>query len=225
MSGPTRGSSIARVEHRIPVATVGRLPIYLRALLALETAGTPTVSSSEIAEAAGVNPAQVRKDLSHLRASGTRGVGYDVAGLIEEIRSELGLDRRWPVVIAGAGNLGRALANYGGFGERGFEIVAVVDADPAKIGRPLGPATVEPLADLAVIVAERGAAIGLICTPAEASQEVADQMVAAGLHSILNFAPAPVVVPAGVSMRRVDLSGELQILAFHELQRQAAEPA
>src|SRR5881409_2849178 len=118
----------------IPEATVGRLPVYLRALVDIAESGATTVSSEALAEAAGVNSAKVRKDLSHLGSYGTRGVGYDVAYLIHQVRRELGLTQHWPVVIAGVGNLGHALSNYRGFAERGFQVVALVDADPAKVG-------------------------------------------------------------------------------------------
>lgn len=209
----------------IPQATVGRLPLYLRALVLLESAGKATVSSADIAEAAGVNPAQVRKDLTYLRSSGTRGVGYPADALATEISQALGLDRRWPVVIAGAGNLGHALARYGGFSGRGFEVVGIVDSDPAKVGESLGGVVVETVSELDGIVAERGAIIGVICTPADAGQGVADAMIRAGIRCILNFAPAHIAVPEGVAVRRVDLSVELQILAFHEQQRRASDPA
>jgi redox-sensing transcriptional repressor len=207
------------VKPGIPAATVGRLPVYLRALLSLEAGGARTVSSAELAAASGVNPAQVRKDLTHLRSSGTRGVGYAVDDLATEIGAELGLEQHWPVVIAGAGRLGQALANYGGFGERGFQVVAVVDADPAMVGEELAGIKVEPIGDLSAIVQERGAGIGVICTPAGAAQEVTDAMVRAGIRSILNFAPVPLAVPPGVEVRKVDLSVELQILTFHEQRR------
>ncbi|MFL5797064.1 MAG: redox-sensing transcriptional repressor Rex [Actinomycetota bacterium] len=207
-------------ERPIPEATVGRLPIYLRVLLEMAEAGTITVSSEGLAEAAGVNSAKVRKDLSHLGSYGTRGVGYDVAYLIHQIRRELGLTQHWPVVIAGIGNLGHALANYRGFSERGFEVAALVDADPGKVGEPAGGLRVQHVDDLPEIVRERRISIGVVCTPAAAAQEVADRMVAAGIRSILNFAPAIITVPPGVSLRKVDLSIELQILAFYE-QRKA----
>jgi redox-sensing transcriptional repressor len=199
---------------------VGRLPVYLRVLLEMAEAGTITVSSETLADAAGVNSAKVRKDLSHLGSYGTRGVGYDVAYLIHQVRRELGLTQHWPVVIAGIGNLGQALANYRGFSERGFEVVALVDADPAKVGERAGSLRVQHVEDLPGIVRERDIAIGVVCTPAGAAQEVADRMVAAGIRSILNFAPAIISVPQGVSIRKVDLSIELQILAFYE-QRKA----
>ncbi len=208
-------------ERPIPEATVGRLPIYLRALVEIAEGGAGTVSSETLAEAAGVNSAKVRKDLSHLGSYGTRGVGYDVAYLIHQVRRELGLTQHWPIAIVGVGNLGHALANYRGFAERGFRIVALVDADPAKVGEVVGGLPVRPVDELTSIVREHDVAIGLICTPAAVAQEVADLMVAAGIRSILNFAPAVISVPPGVSIRKVDLAIELQILAFYE-QRKAA---
>jgi redox-sensing transcriptional repressor len=215
-----RNRTYAPRDRSIPEATVGRLPVYLRALVDLAGSGTTTVSSESLAEAAGVNSAKVRKDLSHLGSYGTRGVGYDVAYLIHQIRRELGLTQHWSIVIVGIGNLGQALANYRGFAERGFEVAALVDADPAKVGATVDGHVVRPMADLPVLVAERDIAIGVIATPASAVQEVADRMVAAGIRSILNFAPAMIAVPPGVSVRKVDLAVELQILAFYE-QRKA----
>jgi redox-sensing transcriptional repressor len=207
-------------DRSIPEATVGRLPVYLRALVDLAEQGTATISSEALAEAAGVNSAKVRKDLSHLGSYGTRGVGYDVAYLIHQIRRELGLTQHWSIVIAGIGNLGHALANYKGFAERGFEVAVLIDADPAKVGERVGHLRIEPIADLERLVRERDVAIGVIATPASAVQEVTDRFVEAGIRSILNFAPATVSVPPGVSVRKVDLAVELQILAFYE-QRKA----
>ena len=207
-------------DRSIPEATVGRLPVYLRALVDLAEAGAGTVSSDELAEAAGVNSAKVRKDLSHLGSYGTRGVGYDVAYLIHQIRRELGLTQHWAIAIVGIGNLGQALANYGGFAERGFRVAALVDADPARVGERIGEIRVRPVDDLPRIVDELDVAIGVIATPAAAAQEVADRLVDAGVRSVLNFAPAMITVPPGVSVRKVDLAVELQILAFYE-QRKA----
>jgi len=205
----------------IPEATVGRLPLYLRALVEMAESGRTTVSSEALAEAAGVNSAKVRKDLSYLGSYGTRGVGYDVAYLIHQVRRELGLTQDWPVLIAGVGNLGHALANYRGFDERGFRVVALVDSDPDRLGEEVAGVRVRPTSEIPRIVREHDVAIGLICTPAAAAQDVADAMVEAGVRSILNFAPAHITVPAAVSLRKVDLSIELQILAFYE-QRKAA---
>ena len=207
-------------DRSIPEATVGRLPVYLRALVDLAEAGAGTVSSDELAEAAGVNSAKVRKDLSHLGSYGTRGVGYDVAYLIHQIRRELGLTQHWAIAIVGIGNLGQALANYGGFAERGFRVAALVDADPARVGERIGDLEVRHVDELPSIVADLDVAIGVIATPAGAAQEVADRLVDAGVRSVLNFAPAMIAVPPGVSVRKVDLAVELQILAFYE-QRKA----
>jgi redox-sensing transcriptional repressor len=200
----------------VPEATVGRLPVYLRALVDMAEQGADTVSSEGLAEAAGVNSAKVRKDLSYLGSYGTRGVGYDVAYLIHEVRRVLGLTQDWPVLIAGVGNLGHALARYKGFGERGFRIVALVDADARKVGERIGDVEVSHVEDMPGLVREHGVAIGIISTPAAAAQEVADRMVAAGVRSILNFAPAVITVPQEVSLRKVDLSIELQILGYYE---------
>jgi len=205
--------------RRIPEATVARLPLYYRALLETADRQIATISSERLAELAGVNAAKVRKDLSFLGSYGTRGVGYEVEYLLHEISRELGLTRDWPVVIVGIGNLGRALANYRGFGARGFRVVALVDTDSALVGQDVGDAVVEPIEDLERIVRERQIAIGILATPAAAAQEVADQLVAAGVKSILNFAPTVLTVPDGVSLRKVDLAIELQILSFYQLRR------
>jgi redox-sensing transcriptional repressor len=208
-----------QLRRRIPEATVARLPLYYRVLLELADRGVATVSSDQLADGAGVNAAKVRKDLSYLGSYGTRGVGYDVDYLLHEIARELGLTQDWPVAIVGAGNLGLALANYGGLSARGFRVVALLDRDPAKIGRPVGDLAIESIDELPSIVADRRIAIAIIATPAEAAQETADRLADAGVRSILNFAPSVVQVPPGVMMRKVDLSSELQILTFYELRK------
>ncbi len=200
----------------IPEATVARLPVYLRALTALSERGVLTVSSEELAAAAGVNSAKLRKDLSYLGSYGTRGVGYDVEYLVYQISRELGLTQDWPVVIVGIGNLGHALANYGGFASRGFRVVALIDADPARAGESVAGLAVRHLDELEKVVKDEDVSIGVIATPAGAAQEVCDRLVLVGVTSILNFAPVVLSVPAGVDVRKVDLSIELQILAFHE---------
>jgi redox-sensing transcriptional repressor len=206
-------------RRRIPEATVARLPLYYRALLETAEREIATISSERLAELAGVNAAKVRKDLSYLGSYGTRGVGYDVEYLLHEISRELGLTRDWPVVIVGIGNLGRALANYRGFGARGFRVVALVDANADLLGKKVGDLAVEAVDDLDRIVSEREIAIGILATPAGVAQEVADRLVAAGVTSILNFAPAVISVPEGVSLRKVDLAIELQILSFHQMRK------
>ncbi len=212
-----------RTRRRIPEATVARLPVYLRTLLELQADQTVTISSERLAEMAGVNAAKVRKDLSYLGSYGTRGVGYDVEYLLFQMSRELGLTNDWQVVIVGVGNLGAALANYGGFGERGFPVGALVDADRTKVGSLVGGHRIHHLDDLDQLVADRAIAIGVIATPAIGAQEVADRLVAAGITSILNFAPAVVLVPSEVSIRKVDLALELQILSFYRQRDSAGE--
>jgi redox-sensing transcriptional repressor len=211
----------ASIGQGIPDATVARLPIYLRALYSLADHEVATVSSEELAAAAGVNSAKLRKDLSHLGSYGTRGVGYDVDYLIYQVSRELGLTQDWPVLIVGAGNLGRALANYGGFASRGFRIAAMVDCDPAVVGSVIARHTVRSAADIEDVIQRFDVSIGVIATPAPVAQNVCDRLVAAGVTSILNFAPVVLSVPSGVDVRKVDLSIELQILAFHAQRRGA----
>jgi redox-sensing transcriptional repressor len=215
----SRRSTSAPGHRGIPEATVARLPVYLRALYALADRGIATVSSEELATAAGVNSAKLRKDLSHLGSYGTRGVGYDVEYLVYQVSRELGLTQDWPVVIVGAGNLGRALANYGGFASRGFRIAALLDCDPAVVGTVIARHTVCSAADIEDVVTRHAVSIGVIAAPAAAAQDVCDRLVAAGVTSILNFAPVVLNVPSGVDVRKVDLSIELQILAFHAQRR------
>jgi len=210
-------------ERAIPEATVARLPLYLRSLVDMTERGMQTISSEGLAEAAGVNSAKVRKDLSYLGSYGTRGVGYDVEYLIYQISRELGLTQDWNCVIVGVGNLGRALANYRGFGERGFRVSALVDIDETKIGKPVDSMVVEDFADLERIVKEREISIGIVATTAAAAQDAADRLVSAGVKSILNFAPTVLQVPDDVSLRKVDLSIELQILSFYEQRKSALE--
>ncbi len=216
MSRRTRPESSSQ---GIPEATIARLPLYLRALTALADRDVASVSSEELAAAAGVNSAKLRKDLSHLGSYGTRGVGYDVEYLIYQVSRELGLTQDWPVVIVGAGNLGRALANYGGFASRGFRVAALLDADPQVIGNIIAGHRVRAADEVEQVVAEYRVMIGAITVPAPAAQSICDRLVAAGVTSILNFAPVVLSVPDGVDVRKVDLSIELQILAFHAQRR------
>jgi len=200
------------VQRQIPPATVQRLPIYLRCL---SSCGSQTISSETLAGLARVNSAKVRKDLSFLGSYGTRGVGYDVDHLVYQISRELGLTKDWAVAIVGMGNLGTALARYGGFSERGFAILGLFDTDPAIIGTKIGGRVVEATSGFKKAVKERQLSIGVITTPAGAAQDVADEMVGAGIASILNFAPTVLSVPEEVDVRRVDLSTELQICSFY----------
>jgi redox-sensing transcriptional repressor len=211
-------------RHGIPEATVARLPVYLRVLHALAEGGVGTVSSEDLAVAAGVGSAKLRKDLSHLGSYGTRGVGYDVEYLVYQISRSLGLTQHYPVVIIGVGNLGHALANYAGFATRGFQIAAVLDADPRRVGERIAGLDVRHIDELETLVKEHEISIGVIATPASAAQEVCDRLVSCGVTSILNFAPIVLGVPPSVDVRKVDLSIELQILAFHEQRKSTGTP-
>jgi redox-sensing transcriptional repressor len=172
-----------------------------------------------------VNAAKVRKDLSYLGSYGTRGVGYDVEYLLYQITRELGLTQDWPAAIIGIGNLGRALASYKGFTERGFRIKALFDVEDAVVGEEVGGLKVQHLDELKTVVNDEEISIGMITTPPVAAQEVADKLVDAGVRSILNFAPGVVNVPPDVNIRKVDLSIELQILAFYQQRTQAIAAA
>ena len=201
------------MKASIPTATVSRLPVYLRCLATVPP-GRVTCSSSELASIAGVNSAQVRKDLSFLGTSGVRGVGYNITDLRDTIARALGLTREYSVMIVGAGNLGRALANYPGFSDWGFEMVAILDRNPDKLGLEVAGIRVESVDDLERIVAGRGVTIAIVATPASVAQEVAVRLERAKVRSILNFAPTVLQLGDGVHVRRVDLSTELQILTF-----------
>jgi len=214
---------VERARRRIPDATVARLPVYLRILYDLAGDHVTNVSSERLAELAGVNAPKVRKDLSYLGSYGTRGVGYDVEYLLFQMSRELGLTREWPVVIVGAGNLGQALANYAGFDERGFPVAALVDVASSKVGTTINGIVVRHLDDLPQLVEAKGGTIGIIATPAAAAPVAAERLVAAGVTSILNFAPVVLTVPRGVTVRKVDLAVELQILSFYQ-QRRASAP-
>lgn len=199
---------------RLSRATVSRMPRYLRLLDDIKESQS-TVSSGELADAAGVNPANVRRDLSDLGFQGTRGVGYSVADLRSRIQRELGIDGRRQVAIVGAGNLGTALARYTGLSHRGFDVVAIYDVNPNRIGQQIGEVVV---ADVSAIEEDCRSGLfnmAILAVPAGSAQKVADQLVAAGVSSILNFAPIRVTVPDEVPVRQVDLSTELQILSYY----------
>ena len=223
LSRPVSTAGADAPPRGIPDATVARLPVYLRALIGLAERGTRSCSSEELAAAAGVNSSKLRKDLSYLGSYGTRGVGYDVEYLRYQIAREIGVTQDLPVVIVGIGNLGHALANYSGFTSRGFRIVALLDSDPGRLQDGVGPLPIRSVDELEGIVADERVAIGVIATPASSAQGVCDRLVAAGVTSILNFAPTVLSVPDGVDVRKVDLSIELQILAYHEQRKALAE--
>lgn len=208
--------------RRIPPATVARLPVYFRILEDEAGARVATISSERLAELAGLNAAKVRKDLSCLGSYGTRGAGYDVDFLLSQIGHELGLNQDWPVVIVGMGNLGRALANYGGFRSRGFSVVGLFDSDPSKVGQGVGDQVISCVDDMVKVLDGADVAIGVVATPAVAAQGVVDALVEVGVESILNFAPTVLTVPERVMVRDVDVSIELQILSFYQRQRARA---
>jgi redox-sensing transcriptional repressor len=206
----------------VPEATVARLAVYLRVLSALVADGRTTVSSEELARATGVNSAKLRKDLSYIGSSGVRGVGYDVARLATQVEDTLGLTRAHAVAIVGVGNLGHALAGYGGFAERGFPVAALFDVDPALVGTVIAGSEVTDAAEIPRVCAALGVTIGVVATPAAVAQGVCDALVGAGVRSILNLAPTVLAVPAGVEVRKVDLAAEMQVLSFHVAQREVS---
>jgi redox-sensing transcriptional repressor len=212
-SGPL-ASDNSGGEPRLSRASVGRLSLYLRRLEGLILAGTTRVSSSQLGSSLGVTDAQVRKDLASLGNLGHPGVGYAAPELATAIRRTLGLDREWLVALVGVGNLARALLRYHGFVERGFRIVALFDTDPDKVGQRLDGLEIYPPERMGEIVAVTGAELGVLTVPASASQAVADALVAAGVRGLLNFAPGVLRLPPGVSLVSVDLTVQLEQLAF-----------
>jgi len=200
---------------QIPPAAVARLTIYLRALTTMLAEGAERVSSESLAEASGVSSSTLRKDLSHVGSYGTRGVGYEVQYLSRHISAALGLTRDWKVAIVGAGNLGKALARYGGFESRGVDVVAIFDADQMVVGNEVGWLRVSDVADLEPVLHRTGANMVVLALPAAVAQGVCDRVIAAGVRSILSFAPVMLQVPQGVNLRKVDMATELQILAYH----------
>lgn len=201
--------------YKIPEATVIRLSIYSRYLQQLIDDGVKSVSSDEIAGGVGVSSAQVRKDLAYFGEFGTRGVGYKVDVLYGHLMKILGLDRKWPAIIVGAGKLGSALALYQGFAARGFNVEAILDSDAEKIGTELDEIEVEPLEMMSQRIKEKNISIGIVTVPAAAAQEVTDKLIDSGVKAILNFSPRVLKVPPNVLLRNVDLSVNLEVLSFN----------
>ena len=221
-AAPSQAGPEDAPARTVPQATVARLAVYLRMLGELAEQGTETVSSDELAAVSGVNSAKLRKDLSYVGSHGIRGVGYEVRPLLHHLETALGLTHRQAVALVGIGNLGHALAGYGGFGGRGFPVTALFDVDPDLLGIKINGIVVEHVRDIPEICAERHVTIGMIATPAPAAQGVCDLLVRAGVTCILNFAPVVLQVPEQVEVRKVDLAVELQILAFHVARRHLA---
>ena len=201
-------------EPRLSRASVGRLSLYLRQLESLLREGTTKVSSGALGEALGVSDAQVRKDLAYLGNLGHPGVGYAATELVAAIRRALGIDREWSVALTGVGNLGRALLRYRGFAERGFRVAALFDADPAKVGQRVDGLEVHAPDEMPRLLPSLGVELGVLTVPAESAQAVADAMAAAGVRGLLTFAPGVLRRPAGVSVVSVDLTVQLEQLAF-----------
>jgi redox-sensing transcriptional repressor len=213
------GNGLRDRARAIPEAAVARLAVYLRVLSGMREQHIGSVSSEELSAAAGVNSAKLRKDLSYIGSYGTRGVGYEVEVLIDQIERVLGLTREQSVAVVGIGNLGHALANYGGFPGRGFPVTALFDVDPDLMGVPVGGIPVDHIDDIPKVCSEREITIGVIATPPVSAQVVCDRLVQAGVECILNFAPVVLQVPETVEVRKVDLAVELQILSFHVARR------
>ncbi len=213
----------AEVDN-VSEATVGRLPRYFQSLVDLAKGSTPGVSSDHLAELTGVNPATLRRDLASLGITGTRGVGYDVKYLVYEIGMVLGVNQEWPVAIVGVGNLGRALANYGGLSSRGFPVRALLDVDDDVVGEVVAGIEIEHIDQADKVVEREGLTVAVIATPPEAAQSTAERMIDAGVTSLLNFTATDIDVGDAVEVRRVDLATELQILSFYR-QRSAGARA
>jgi redox-sensing transcriptional repressor len=201
-------------EKLAPKAVVGRISLYLRQLESAARKGQATISSSQLGAALSINDAQVRKDLAFFGQFGYPGIGYRIEELIAALRRILGIDRTWPTAMIGLGNLGRALVKYRGFRNRGFQIVALFDNDPKKIGQTIAELVVQPLEELPRTAAALGIDLAILCVPADSAQRVADQVVACGIHGLFNFAPVPLVVPPSISVMAVDLSVQLEHLAY-----------
>ena len=214
MSQPKSKSSSAHGDVSVPKAVVSRLSLYLRELQHLMQSGHQTVSSNQLGNLLGFTDAQVRKDLAYFGHFGYPGIGYRCQELVAAIRSILGTDRDWPVVMVGTGNLGRALLGYKGFGNQNFRIVAAFDIDPDKVGGTVDGVPIYHLDRLPEIVKEHGIKLAMIVVPAPHAQGVADRLVAAGIEGIVNFAPVTISLPEGVSQIGVDLAMELEQLSF-----------
>ncbi len=199
----------------IPDIVIGRLPIYLRALSQLADEGHDITSSHELGQRLGISSAQIRKDLSHFGEFGKQGTGYQINHLLGQLKQILQVDHEWAVALVGAGDLGHAIARYGGFLERGFRIVAVFDSSPEIIGRELNGMQILPAGDLGKVVSEQKVKIGMVAVPARFAQEVADNLVKAGVRAILNYAPITLVVPTGVHVQYIDPVAHLQRMTYY----------
>jgi redox-sensing transcriptional repressor len=204
-------------KRTIPDIVVGRLPVYLRALTFLIAEGRQITSSQELGDRLGISSAQIRKDLSHFGEFGKQGTGYDINFLYDQLRQILKVSRMWDVALVGAGNLGKAIADYGGFAGKGFVIKAIFDTDPTKVGKPMGidQLTVQPVGELAETIRTKGIVVGIIATPAEEASAVARTMIEAGVKAILNYAPITLTVPSNVRVQYIDPVVGLQRMTYY----------
>lgn len=198
----------------IPNPAVRRLSLYLRQLEDFDRKARRTISSKQLGESLHLTDAQVRKDLAYFGQFGHPGIGYRVQDLIAKLRRILGTDKTWSVVLVGAGNIGRAMSGYRGFDRKGFRLVAVFDNDQSKVGRKLGPFTIQPLAQMAETVRQQSVRLAILAVPADNAQEVAEQLIEAGVRGLLNFAPVSLSVPRDVALQTVDMAVQLEQLAF-----------
>ena len=202
-------------SDEIPDIVIGRLPVYLRALSLMAAAGQEITSSHELGEKLGISSAQIRKDLSHFGEFGKQGTGYRISHLQDQLRRILKVDREWPVALVGVGDVGHALARYGGFRDRGFRIALAFDSDAAKVGQPIGDLAIQDVATLPQVVQQHGVQIAMVATPARSAQEVADLCVKGGIHAILNYAPINLTVPASVYVQYIDPAAHLQRMTYY----------
>jgi len=199
----------------IPDIVIGRLPVYLRALIRLEEAGQEVTSSHELGQLLGISSAQIRKDLSHFGGFGKQGTGYQIDYLIEQLRQVLKVNREWEVALVGAGDLGSAIAHYKGFQDRGFRITCVFDNSPEKIGKKIGSFVIQGIEEAPKVILARGIKIAMIAIPAQHAQGVADMLIAAGIQAILNYAPISLNVPDNVHVQYIDPVVHMQRMTYY----------
>lgn len=208
MPSPASSSSI-------PDIVIGRLPIYLRALTRLAQEGREVTSSHELGQRLGISSAQIRKDLSHFGGFGKQGTGYQISYLIDQLKQVLKIDREWDVALVGAGNLGRAVAHYRGFADRGFRIVCAFDNSPDKVGTRMDDLVIQPIEDILTTIPQHGIKVAMVAVPAETAQEVADMLIEAGVRAILNYAPINLNVPPDVHVQYIDPVVHLQRMTYY----------
>jgi redox-sensing transcriptional repressor len=202
-------------NRNIPDIVIGRLPVYLRALTRLTDEGFEVTSSHELGKRLGISSAQIRKDLSHFGGFGKQGTGYHIPYLVEKLREVLKVNREWEVALVGVGDLGRAVAHYRGFSERGFNITCIFDNDPHKTGSTVGDLTIQPMTELRSTIQQRNIQIAMLAVPAAKAQEVAEQLIDIGILAILNYAPINLNVPEGVHVQHIDPVIHMQRMTFY----------